>query len=42
MISVEVLSKEIRLKSETFEGASTFGRRVICDPFILSKQIDPR
>jgi hypothetical protein len=41
MILIEVLSNEMGLKSDTFERASTFGTRVICDPFILSKQTEP-
>jgi hypothetical protein len=34
-IFIEVFNNEIGLKSETLAGTSTFGSRVMCDPFKL-------
>jgi hypothetical protein len=42
MILTEVFNNEIGLKSDTFDGESTFGISVMWDPLILSKHTIPQ
>lgn len=41
MSLIEVLSREIGLKSEILTALSCFGTKVICDPFRLWRQTEP-